>query len=308
MTTGDNGARGNGEMWVELGLAGAAAEVRIGSVPVAGIEAGGRRIRRRRRTAVGALALASVVVLGGGTAAGLHAGTAGAGTARAIGPADGGAGGGSLVGAGDDGTPASPSAAARDPFAPVRVVIGQGVVDGKEWKLWEALWPVAPQERAYEQAVAVWQERSAVDPSLDKPTEAYVRQYWQPNEDVVDTYATLDGVRQKYDEQGSYPAPGHVAAGMGNTFSGGMMAARDKDARPGPLPVALAVMALGPDIAKVVVTWNDGSVVEPQLVTVGDSPYRRIVVPEQAGKRVVSWQFFDRSGAEVPNAGESMLK
>ncbi|MEU3495843.1 hypothetical protein ABZ747_20415 [Kitasatospora cineracea] len=307
MTTGDSGARGNGEMWVELGLAGAAAEVRIGSVPVAGIEAGGRRIRRRRRTAVGALALASVVVLGGGTAAGLHAGPAGTGTARAIGPAGGGTGG-SLVGAGDDGTPASPSAAARDPFAPVRVVIGQGVVDGKEWKLWEALWPVAPQERAYEQAVAVWQERSAVDPSLDKPTEAYVQQYWQPNEDVVDTYATLDGVRQKYDEQGGYPAPGHLEPWMATTFSGGLMGPRAKDDHPGPLPVTLAVMAFGPDIAKVVVTWSDGSVVEPQLVTVGDSPYRRIVVPEQAGKRVVSWQFFDKSGAEVPNAGEEMLK
>ncbi|MFF4343483.1 hypothetical protein ACFY00_26570 [Kitasatospora sp. NPDC001540] len=305
MTTGDSGARGNGEMWVELGLAGAAAEVRIGSVPVEGIEAGGRRIRRRRRAGVGALALAAVVALGGGVAAGLQTGTGGR-APQAAGAA-GGAAGGSLVGAGGEGA-ASPSAAARDPFTPVRTVIGQGVVDGKEWKLWEALWPVAPRERAYEQAVAVWQERHAVDPSLEKPTEAYVQEYWTPKEDVVNTYATLDGVRQKYDDQGSYPAPGHLEPWMGDAFSGGMMAARSNDSRPGPLPVALAVMAFGPDIARVEVTWTDGSVLEPRLVTVGDSPYRRIVVPERAGERVVSWRFFDRSGAEVPNAGEGMLK
>ncbi|MFK0195016.1 hypothetical protein [Kitasatospora sp. NPDC090308] len=291
-------------MWVELGLAGAAAQVPIGPVPVEGVEAGGRRIRRRRRTAVGALALASVVVLGGGAAAGPHAGPAGARTPQSTGPA----------GTGGDGGPAaaspsavSSSAAPRDPLTPVRAVIGQGVVDGKEWKLWEALWPVAPQGRAYEQAVAVWQERSAVDPSPDRPTEAYVQQYRQPNEDVVNTCATLDGVRQKYDEQGGYPAPGHLEPGTGTTFSGGMMAARTKGDHPGPLPVALAVMAFGPDIAKVVVTWDDGTASEPPLVTVGDSPYRRTVVPEQGGKRAVSWQFFDRAGAEVPNAGEDML-
>ncbi|MFJ4680186.1 hypothetical protein [Kitasatospora sp. NPDC088783] len=86
-----------------------------------------------------------------------------------------------------------------------------------------------------------------------------------------------------------------------------MMAARTKGDHPGPLPVALAVMAFGPDIAKVVVTWDDGTASEPPLVTVGDSPYRRTVVPEQGGKRAVSWQFFDRSGTEVPNAGEDML-
>ncbi|MFC8723228.1 hypothetical protein [Kitasatospora sp. NPDC057198] len=97
MTTGDSGARGDDAMWVELGLAGAAAEVRVGAVPVEGIEAGGRRIRRRRRAGVGALALAAVVALGGGVAAGLQTGTGG----RA--PQAVGADRGDLVGAGDGG-------------------------------------------------------------------------------------------------------------------------------------------------------------------------------------------------------------
>ncbi|BAJ31132.1 MULTISPECIES: hypothetical protein [Kitasatospora] len=298
------GTRGDGAMWVELGLAGAAAEVAVGPVPVDGIVAGGRRIRRRRRTAVGALALAAVTVLGGGAAAGLPGAPGGAGTAREIGPA---ALGGPASPSGPASAPASAPTAVRDPLTPVRVLIGQGVVDGREWQLWEALWPLAPQERAYEQALAVWQERHAVDPGLEAPTEAYVRQYWQPGEDVVNTYATLDGVRQKDDEQGGYPAPGHLEPWMADTFSGGLLAARDKDFRPGPLPVTLAVLALGPGIDKTVVTWTDGTVSELRPVTVGDSPYRRLVVAERPGVKVASWGFYDRSGAALPNAGEKML-
>ncbi len=306
MTAGGNGIPGaGGDLSVELGLAAAAADVRIGSVPVEGIVAGGRRIRRRRRTLVGALTLASVVALGSGTAAGLHGFAGNDRTVQALVPPGGGTGGG--TGGAPALTPGDAPAAARDPFTPVRVEIGHGTVDGKEWKLWEALWPLAPKERAYEQAVAVWQERHAVDPSIEKPTEAYVQQYWQPNEDVVNEYVTFDGVRQKYDTQGSYPAPGHLDPRMANTFGGGILGPSDKSGTPGPLPIRLAVMSLGPDVGKVVVTWSDGSVVEPQLVTVGDSPYHRLVVAEQPGKKVVSWQFWDKNGAKLPDAGTKLL-
>lgn len=288
---------GGDDMWVGSELEGAATGVRIGPVPVERIEAAGRRIRRRRRTAVGALALASAVVLGGGVAAGLHATPAGARTGKAVGPAAGASASAS----------ASVPAVGRDPFTPVRVVIGQGTVDGKEWKLWEALWPLAPQDRAYQQALAVWQERSAVDPSLTRPTEDYVRQYWQPTEDVVNTYATLDGVRQKYDDQGSYPAPGRLDPQMADTFAGGVLGPRDKDSTPGPLPIRLAVLSLGPDVGKVVVTWTDGTTLEPEAVTVGDSPYRRLVVAEQPGKKVASWRFYGKDGRTLPDAGMRLL-
>ncbi|MFJ3216748.1 hypothetical protein ACIPLC_12590 [Kitasatospora sp. NPDC086801] len=306
-TVGMGAAGEDGDVWVGLGLAEAAAGAKIGPAPMTDILAGGRRIRRRRRSVVGALALASVVVLGGGAMAGLHGSPAGGDTVQALVPANGAPGGGTGGGPAAQPTGAPSAAAERDPFTPVRVVIGQGVVDGKEWKLWEALWPAAPTERAYEQAVAVWQERSAVDPSIDKPTEDYVRQYQKPTEDVVNDYVTLDGVRQKHDEAGSYPAPGTLDPRMADTFGGGIMGPRDKAGTPGPLPIKLAVMSLGPEVGKVVVTWTDGTVLEPQLVTVGDSPYRRLVVAQQPDKKVKSWQFFNKEGAKLPDAGTKLL-
>ncbi|OKJ00958.1 hypothetical protein AMK19_29675 [Kitasatospora sp. CB01950] len=295
-------------MAVELGLAAAAADVKIGSVPVEGILVGGRRIRNRRRTVVGALTLASVVALGSGTVAGLN-GFAGNGpTAQALQAGDGGFL--PLVPGAE--ASADPGAAAtktgaRDPLKPVRVMIGHGTADGKQWQLWEALWPLAPKEQAYAQAVAVWEERHAVDPSLEKPTEAYVQQFWQPTEDVVNTYATLDGARQKYDTQGGYPAPGHLDPRMADTFSGGVLGPSAKSGTSGPLPIRLAVLAIGPDVGKVVVDWSDGGVAEPTPVVVEDSPYRMVVVPERPGLKVGSWRFFDKNGVELPNAGTRLL-
>ena len=306
MTAGDNGTPGTGgDLSVESGLAAAAAEVRIGPVPVERILAGGRRIRRRRRTVVGVLALASVVALGGGTAAGLHAfaggGTAGPALAgSSVGAGLSGGGAPALV-AGDTPSASASASAVRDPFTPTRVVIGHGTLDGKEWKLWEALWPVAPKERAYEQAVAVWQERQAVDPSVEKPTEAFVQDYWHGNEDVINDYVTVDGVRQKYDTVGSAFAPGHTELWMSTKSAGFVLGPRAKDATPGPLPIRLVLLTLGWDIGKVVVTWSDGSVLEPELVTVGDAPELRAVVAERPGKKVVSWELFDRNGTKVPD-------
>ncbi|MFF3004197.1 hypothetical protein ACFVTF_15480 [Kitasatospora sp. NPDC057940] len=304
-TVGMGAAGDDGDVWVGLGLAEVASGARVGPAPMADIMAGGRRIRRRRRSVVGALALASVVVLGGGTMAGLHSSPASSGSQSLV-PANGGPGGG--TGGGPAAQPSGSATAERDPLTPVRVPIAQGETpDGKKWQLFTALWPVAPKDKAYEQAVAVWKERHAVDSSLDQPTEEYVQHYWQPNEDVVNDYVTLDGVRQPSDIQNSYPAPGHVPEGMADTFSGALVGARDKAGTPGPLPIKLAVMALGPDVGKVLVTWSDGSVMEPWLKAVGDSPYQRLVVAEQPGKKVTSWQFFDKKGAELPNAGEKML-
>ncbi|MFG2824728.1 hypothetical protein ACGFX4_35520 [Kitasatospora sp. NPDC048365] len=291
---------GDGDLWIGRELAKAAAEVTVGPVPVEGITAGGRRIRNRRRTVIGALALASVVVLGSATAEGLYGSPGGRGGAPALAPAAGRTGG-------SPSQPSQPSQADRDPLAPVRVMIGLGTVEGKEWKVWAALWPVAPPERAYEQAVALWQDRSAVDPSLAKPTEDFVRQYWQPTEDLVNTYVTLDGVRRPHDTQSSYPAPGYLDPRTADTFSGTVLGSQDKSGTPGPLPIRLAVMAVGPGIGNVAVTWTDGTVTEPPLVTIGESPYRRLVVAEQPGKKVASWRFFDRHGTELPDTGEHML-
>ncbi|MFJ7905926.1 hypothetical protein [Kitasatospora sp. NPDC096204] len=285
------------DVWVGLGLAEAAAGARIGPAPVADIVAGGRRLRHRRRTVVGAVALASVVALTGGALAQLRPGPA---PAHGVGPAG--------VGTVLEPATAAPSttAAVRDPLTPVRVLLSQGAApDGKQWQLWAALWPEAPRERAFEQATAVWKERSRYDPAVAEPTEEYVQRYWQPDSDVVNVYFTVDGVRLSHDSEGSQPAPGKVDPRSRTTFGGGLFGHRGKGDTVAPLDVVL--LWLGPDVGRVVVTWTDGTSTEPPLVTVADSPVRTAVVARPGAKRAASWQFFDRDGRALPDAGAKFL-
>ncbi|MFF4382757.1 hypothetical protein [Kitasatospora sp. NPDC001547] len=303
------GPDGGTDLWVGLGLAEAAAGARIGPPPVADIVAGGRRLRHRRRTVAGAAALAAVVALSGGALAQLRPDPA---VARGTGPAGVGAGlapAAAPTATGPTPTAAAPTAPAtgatpgvRDPLTPVRVLLGQGRTgDGRQWQLWEALWPLAPQERAFEQATAVWEERSRYDQTVPKPTEEFVRQYWQPDSDVTNVYLTLDGQRLGHDSAGSQPAPGRVDPRSRTTFAGGLVGRSSKD---GVIPpVDLVLISLGPDVGRVVVTWADGSTTEPQAVTVADSPVREMAVARPGTMRAKSWQFFDKDGRELPDAG-----
>ncbi|MFI6152829.1 hypothetical protein ACIBCA_09060 [Kitasatospora sp. NPDC051170] len=286
------------DIWLGLGLAEAASEAKVGPVPMADIMAGGRRIRHRRRTVVGALALASAVALGGGALTQLHpapvasAASGGPDTAAALGPASAP-------------TKAATAPTAKDPLKPQRVLLTEGTTNGKSWKVWRALWPLAPKERAYEQALAVWQERSAYNPNATKPTEAYVQQYWQPDRDVTNDYVEVDGVRQSHDGQGDLPAAGHVLPQMTaqTTFGAGMLGHWSKE-DPGPFfPAEIGTVSLGPAVDKVVVSWSDGTKSEPKPVTVGDSPIRVIAMGQPEGKRATLWQFFDRDGNKLPNEG-----
>ncbi|MFF1904007.1 hypothetical protein [Kitasatospora sp. NPDC058218] len=304
--TGATGAADDGDtaVWVGLGLAEAAAGAQVGAAPLPEIMAGGRRLRRRRRTLVGAVALGSVVILAGGTMAGLHGASAGSGPVGTIAPAGSGTGGGTGGGPAPDTSAAptaTPSAAAvRDPFAPSRTVVAEGrTADGKEWKLWIALWPLARQDQAYQQAQAVWQERHAADPELTAPTEAFVQQYWQPQEDVTNTYFTVDGVRLGHDSQGSVRAPSAPAEPVDTvgSLSGGLVGHRGKDDTVAPLDVVMA--RLDPNMGRVTVTWTDGTTYEPPQVTVGDSPIRWIAVARPEGKTAKSWQVFDRNGVKM---------
>ncbi|MFJ9771405.1 hypothetical protein ACIRVF_09180 [Kitasatospora sp. NPDC101157] len=309
-TNADEGA----DLWVGLGLAEAASTARVGPAPVAEILAGGRRIRRRRRTVVGALALASAVVLAGGAVTELRPGPVASHPLVPAGAGHGSGTGGPPTTAANQATPATPATPAttaaappvRDPFTPVRAVVGEGTTpDGKQWKLWRAVWPTAPRERAYEQALALWQERSPYDSAVDKPTKEFVDQYYDPNADVTNTYFTVDGVRLSHDATGTSPAPGKLDPRAGTYIAGGLLGARGKGDTVA--PDEIVGLTLGPDIARVKVTWTDGTVTEPPLVTVGDSPMRAAVVARPAGKTARLWEYFDRDGRTVPDSGEQFL-
>ncbi|MFF4920053.1 hypothetical protein ACFY4B_05665 [Kitasatospora sp. NPDC001261] len=298
---GDDGT----DLWVGLGLAEAAAGARIGPAPVTDILAGGRRLRHRRRTVVGAAALAAAVALTGGALAQLRPGPA---PAHGIGPAGVGAAPTPTLTVANTpglGTPLPPNGTApafRNPLTPVRVLLGQGLTpDGKQWQLWEALWPEAPRERAFEQATAVWEERSRYDSAVSKPTEEYVQRYWQPDCDVTNVYFTVDGVRLSHDSDGAQAAPGKVDPRNRTVFGGGLVGHRGKGDTVAPLDVVL--LSIGPDVGRVVVTWADGSTTEPTPVTVADSPIRELVVARPGTMRAKSWQFFDKDGNKLPDAG-----
>ncbi|MFF2141561.1 hypothetical protein [Kitasatospora sp. NPDC058190] len=288
------------DLWVGLGLAEAAAGAKVGPAPVADILAGGHRIRRRRRTVVGALALATAVVLSGGALAELRPEPA---ASHPLVPAGAG------LGSGTGGPPSAVATtpAVRDPFTPIRVVLGQGTTpDGKEWQLWRALWPVAPKERAYEQALAVWQERGPYDPAVSKPTKEFVDQYYDPNSDVINTYFTVDGVRLGHDAEGITPSPGKLDPRDGAYIAGGLVGHRGKDDTVAPLDVV--ALSLGPDVARVKVTWTDGTVTEPPFVTVADSPLRQMVVARPEGKKAKLWEYFDHNGDKLPDSGCQFLR
>ncbi|MFE4975272.1 hypothetical protein ACFRAR_24600 [Kitasatospora sp. NPDC056651] len=286
------------EEWLGLGLSEAAAGARIGPAPVADIVAGGRRLRRRRRSVVGAAALAAVVALAGGAVAQLRPGPA---STQRIGPAQ--------VGAVPSPTAASATSATpavRDPLTPTRTLLNQGVTaDGKQWQLWHALWPLAPKERAFEQATAVRAERSRYDANVAMVTEEYVRQYWQPDSDVVDVYFTVDGVRIGHDYEGTRPAPGKVDPLRRTEFGGGLIGRSGKDGIVP--PVDLVLIELWPDVGRVAVTWEDGTTTEPQVVTVADSPIREMAVARPGTMRAKSWQFYDKDGNRLQDSDAKYL-
>lgn len=258
------------------------------------VTGGRRRLRRRRLSTAGAALVLLAAVVGGGTAlGGIGRGTAGAPAVAAVLPAAAATGASASATAA---ATATPTAAGRDPFTPVRVVVGKGAADGKEWKAWAALWPAGTKEQALRQAELMWAERHAAIPQLPEPVEADVLRSWRAGRDLVNLYLTVDGRRQVDDSVHDSAVPGAPSplstgrdAGLEGTllgFKGGEMHAS---------PVLLAAVAL--DVARVVVTWDDGSTTEPVPVAVGDSPVRWFGVAKKAGGSAKSITLLGQDGS-----------
>ncbi|MBP0451950.1 hypothetical protein J5Y04_20755 [Kitasatospora sp. RG8] len=298
---------GQDENVVARSLAGLAEGVEIGPVPYDRVLAGGRRRRLRRRSAaVGALALAVVAVAGGGVVLGAGGGGAGAATVVTAAAGSGASGAGAGQGSGAAVPSARPtatvSAAARDPFTPVRVKLAEGTSNGKAWTAWAALWPATGKDQAYQQARLIWQDQRTARPDLPEPTEDFVRQYRHEGQDLVDLYVTLDGKRLPVGATHETPAPGgeppRATDPYGN-LTGSALGPRAKDAPDPAMKDAPTVVLLqvGSDAAKLVVTLPDGTTTEPAVVTVGDSPVRWVAIPRAAASAGGNIKVYGADGA-----------
>ncbi|MFH8379811.1 hypothetical protein ACH4E7_02540 [Kitasatospora sp. NPDC018058] len=281
------------EAAASYGLSDVAESLEIGAVPYDRLLAGGRRrLRRRRLLTGGAAAVLVVAVAGAGTAIGGYGRGAGGAPAAAVSSAAAIASGGSSASgaptvAGAPTAVATPTASAaasgpaRDPFTPIRVKVRDGTVNGHALEAWVALWPAAPTaEDGLKQGRLIWEERRAADADLSSNPEQSGNPAWDPHRDRVDVYLTADGKRQPGDFVEATTAPGGTAKGGSEDVIKGVMLNRvvGEAGRPD-----MVVVPVGPEVAKVVVTWKTGGSVEAVPVAVGDSPVHWYAVVRRPG-------------------------
>ncbi|MFJ7279556.1 hypothetical protein [Kitasatospora sp. NPDC098663] len=275
-----------------------AGSVEIGAVPYDRLVAGGRRrLRRRRLLTSGAVAVMVAAAVVGGTAlGGLGRGPGDAADAGAV-VADARTVTTAEAAAGTAGTAATPTAPARDPFTPVRVVVGQGTTNGRQWQAWAAFWPAAAtKEDALRQARLIWEDRHAAIPQLPETTRADIDRSWRPDVDLVNLYATVDGQRQIDDAMHDTPVPGTPdGAAIDRATSGGGTMLGFKGGELGASPVVIA--GVRPQVAKVVVTWDTGGVSESVPVALGDSPTRWYAIAKKPGAQARTFTYYAADGA-----------
>ncbi|MFD8706524.1 hypothetical protein ACFV1W_28635 [Kitasatospora sp. NPDC059648] len=308
------------EAAASYGLSEVAGSIEIGAVPYDRLLAGGRRrLRRRRLLTGGAAAVLVAAVAGAGTVIGGWGREAGGASVAAVSSAAALASGRSS-GAGTPVAPASVSPAAsasvspaapasrvaapagvatvtpvptasaassggtsgtaRDPFIPVRAKIGTGTVNGHAMEVWVALWPAAPtMEDGLKQGRLIWTERRAADPTLPPTPEPGDNPVWDTQADRADVYLIADGKRQPGDFVEATTAPGGTVTGVPGPTRGVMLNRVTGDAsRPD-----MVAVPVGPEVAKVVVTWKSGGSVGAVPVTVGDSPVHWYAVVRRLG-------------------------
>ncbi|MFG2846712.1 hypothetical protein ACGF12_26595 [Kitasatospora sp. NPDC048296] len=270
-----------------------AGSVEIGAVPYDRLVAGGRRRLRRRRLLTGAAAAAVVVaVAGAGAAFGGYGRGAGGASVAAVSSAAATASGTPSASPTPSAVPtptatptptpsAAPSGTARDPFTPIRVKVREGTVNGHALEAWVALWPAAPTaEDGLKQGRLIGEERRAADPNLLSDPEQSGNPAWEPHTDRVDVYLTADGTRQPGDFVEATTAPGGTAKGDSEGIIKGVVLNRVVGAAGRP---DMVVVPVGPEVAKVVVTWKTGGSVEAVPVAVGDSPVHWYAVVRRPG-------------------------
>ncbi|MFD0277780.1 hypothetical protein ACFVHB_28260 [Kitasatospora sp. NPDC127111] len=294
---GGSGEPVGGDAAAVRGLGELAESAEFGPAPYDRLIAGGRRrLRRRRLLTTGAVAVLVAAAVGGGTALGGLGGGRAGGTAVAAGPAATGSVPAASTSAASAVATATAAVPARDPFTPVRVMVGHGTANGKEWQAWAALWPAADKEQAFRQAQLEWEDRHAAIPQLPPPTEADALRRWKASVDHVNLYLTVDGKRQVSDTAHDTPAPSAPGAGSltgGVSPQGALLGFKGGEMGSSPVLVA----GVRPDVVRAVATWADGSTTEGTSVAAGDSPVRWIAIAKKPGVEAEKITFYGADGA-----------
>ncbi|MFJ9844582.1 hypothetical protein ACIRYZ_29860 [Kitasatospora sp. NPDC101155] len=286
------------EAAVSYGLSDVAENIEMGPVPYDRLMAGGRRrLRRRRLLTGGAAAVLVVAVAGAGTAIGGYGREAGGASVVAASSTAAIASVTPTAVATPTATPtasAAPAGAARDPFTPFRVKVGEGTANGHTWQAWTALWPSATtKEDARKQAQLITAERQAADPKVRPVAQEDVDRNWSPLSDEVNMYVTVDGKRQADDALSVISSPAGKDGKHGFVVSGASLGLDGKDM--GVPPVV--IYGVLPEVAKVAVTWETGGTTEAVPVTVGDSPFRWYAVGAKPGSNAKSVSNYAADGS-----------
>ncbi|MFF3067437.1 hypothetical protein [Kitasatospora sp. NPDC057936] len=271
-----------------------AGSIEADAVPYDRLVAGGRRRLRCRRLLAGAAAAAAVVAVAGvASAFGGHGpGTGGAAVAAA--PSRAAAPSASPASSGTPSAPGSPAGAARDPFTPIRVKIGEGSANGHTWQAWVAEWPgPATEQDALRQIETMRKERTAADPDPRSLLPQDAAGNWAPHNDLANLYYTVDGKRQPDDSV-------HVVNEPGGPYKGGVAGVSTslglKDAAESGLPPVVAG-GVGPEVAKVVITWATGGSTEAVPVAAGDSTLRWFGLMAKPGSGVKTFTTYAADGS-----------
>ncbi|MFE5580572.1 hypothetical protein [Kitasatospora sp. NPDC056531] len=299
------------EAAASYGLGDLAGSVEIGAVPYDRLVAGGRRRLRRRRLLTGAAAAATVVAVAGAGAAFGGYGRATDGSLAAVAGPSTAVPSTAAVSA-TPGTPSetpsasataaapaasgAPAGAARDPFTPMRVKVGEGTVNGHTWQAWVAEWPgPTTLQGALRQDELVRAERLTGNPNPPSLIPQDDAGNWVPHYDLANLYYTVDGKRQADDSVHVIDEPGGP---QGGGVAGAGASLGLKDGKKSGLP-PVVIEGVRPEVAKVVITWKAGGSTEVVPVAVGDSTLRWYGIMAKPGSDAKTFTAYAADGSVV---------
>ncbi|MEU6231480.1 hypothetical protein [Kitasatospora sp. NPDC047058] len=186
------------------------------------------------------------------------------------------------------------------------MLVAQGQAGGTTWQARAQLWPhpetmgqaLAQQEKwPAKQRNTELASPSPGHPMADRSPAERLRLIYPPGTDTVRVFLTVAGTETE-SSASRVPSPdgrppGPTGGGAGRSLEGSLLGVKGGGA--GGVPVLVA--PVGPDVARVVAAWSDGTSTEAVPVVLGDSPMRWIGLPGKPGVQATSVRLLGAGGA-----------